>query len=511
MEASLLRIHLQQPYRRESWLTILPQLLPRVEFFAQSADFPLTTERERAIATGRRQIGVATVHDETGTDKRVAIYEIDVAENVDLPRNRVALRELVARSIDQAGAHAVLAFFVQPGRDEYRLTYAARESSIDLVTLEISTRETAPKRFTFLLGPAESCRTASQRLGELAAHRESLTFKHVERAFSVERLTKEFFAEYKKHYQRFVDYLIKETDAPERIFGVTVARASEKEFDRACKPVRDFVKRLLGRIVFLHFLQRKEWLGCLANRKDWKDGDREFMLHYFQLSEAKGEATQFHSRWLTPLFYDALNNPDRPHDIFEATGSRINYLNGGLFEETFTAARALDFPAGHFRELLDFFGQYNFTIDENDPEENEIGIDPEMLGHIFENLLEDNKDKGAYYTPKSIVQYMCQQALLHYLRTHLGEHPELDRLVIAKDPGDKTVVRSWIREHAGEIERLIERVKSAILLWALALSLSACSTKCFRSSSRSISRSKSTRRRRLSFRIACTESISIQG
>ena len=45
-----------------------------------------------------------------------------------------------------------------------------------------------------------------------------------------------------------------------------------------------------------------------------------------------------------------------------------------------------------------------------------------MLGHIFENLLEDDKDRGAYYTPKAIVQYMCQQALLQYLRTHLGEH-----------------------------------------------------------------------------------------
>ncbi len=218
MEASLLRIHLQQPYRRESWLTILPQLLPRVEFFAQPADFPLTTERERAIASGRRQIGVATIPDETGTEKHVAIYEIEVAENVDLPRNRVSLRELVARSIDQASAHAVLAFFVQPGRDEYRLTYAARESSLDVETLEISTRETAPKRFTFILGPTEPCRTAADRLTELAAHRASLSFKDVERAFSVERLTKEFFAEYKKHYRRFVDYLVEATDAPERIF-----------------------------------------------------------------------------------------------------------------------------------------------------------------------------------------------------------------------------------------------------------------------------------------------------
>ena len=54
--------------------------------------------------------------------------------------------------------------------------------------------------------------------------------------------------------------------------------------------------------------------------------------------------------------------------------------------------------------------QYNFTIDENDPNDAEVGVDPEMLGRIFENLLEDNKDKGAFYTPKEIVQYMCREA-----------------------------------------------------------------------------------------------------
>ena len=64
-----------------------------------------------------------------------------------------------------------------------------------------------------------------------------------------------------------------------------------------------------------------------------------------------------------------------------------------------------------------FFYQYNFTIDENDPNDAEVGIDPEMLGRIFENLLEDNKDKGAFYTPKEIVQYMCRESLIAYLQT----------------------------------------------------------------------------------------------
>lgn len=76
------------------------------------------------------------------------------------------------------------------------------------------------------------------------------------------------------------------------------------------------------------------------------------------------------------------------------------------------------FPANYFKELFYFLDSYNFTIDENDQEDAEIGIDPEMLGRIFENLLEDNKDKGAFYTPKEIVEYMCRESLIAYLQVN---------------------------------------------------------------------------------------------
>ncbi|HEY9705923.1 MAG TPA: N-6 DNA methylase, partial [Allocoleopsis sp.] len=66
--------------------------------------------------------------------------------------------------------------------------------------------------------------------------------------------------------------------------------------------------------------------------------------------------------------------------------------------------------------------QYNFTIYEDDPNDHTVAVDPEMLGHIFENLLEDNKDKGAYYTPKEIVHYMCQESLIEYLTTWFENH-----------------------------------------------------------------------------------------
>lgn len=87
------------------------------------------------------------------------------------------------------------------------------------------------------------------------------------------------------------------------------------------------------------------------------------------------------------------------------------------------------------QSLLDFFASYNFTIDENDPDDAEVGVDPEMLGRIFENLLEDNKDKGAFYTPKEIVSYMCRESLIAYLQTDI------------EDEATKEAIRQFVMTH----------------------------------------------------------------
>lgn len=94
------------------------------------------------------------------------------------------------------------------------------------------------------------------------------------------------------------------------------------------------------------------------------------------------------------------------------------------------------FPADYFKRLFQFFSEYNFTIDENDPNDAEVGVDPEMLGKIFENLLEDNKDKGAFYTPKEIVRYMCKESLIAYLETNTSIAKEkIRQFVLSPEEG----------------------------------------------------------------------------
>ena len=147
------------------------------------------------------------------------------------------------------------------------------------------------------------------------------------------------------------------------------------------------------------------------------------MKHLYEYA-SKEQQDDYLDAVLEPLFADGLDkrSDDSIFDTHVAfpNGSRVKvpYLNGGLFERDNLDEIPTRFPAEFFGDLLEFLYQYNFTIDENDPNDAEVGVDPEMLGRIFENLLEDNKDKGAYYTPKEIVRYMCRESLVSYLTTH---------------------------------------------------------------------------------------------
>jgi hypothetical protein len=472
-----LQSQLRLPFSRDTYLAILTDLFPSGSLHLLQVPEHIAAPCDHVRRT--QQLGSVQLPD----GNSIALLEVEVEDQVQLARNRVALRNFVAKFIDEAATQAVLAVFHQPGKTDWRLTYASKRSQLDEDTLEITSVQTAPRRYTFLLGENEPCRTAAGRLAEIRERDEHLTLEDVEKAFSVERLNKEFFDLYKEHYDRFVAHLL----APERVkavrtaFGVPFIRDDDEEStaaaqNKADKPIRDFVKRLLGRLVFLHFLQKKGWMGCKPGGKAWTGGDTDFLASYFTLAEAKGEAEQFHSRWLLPLFFEALNkdHDERPGHLFAPTGTRIPYLNGGLFEASEVEqallpadsekgragvpASLVDFPAAHFRALLEFFGQYHFTIDENDPEDHEVGIDPEMLGHIFENLLEDNKDKGAYYTPKAIVSYMARQSLLHYLQTHLGENAELITLLNEKDL-TRLEKNGFVHQHAKRIAELLDAVK----------------------------------------------------
>lgn len=283
---------------------------------------------------------------------------------------------------------------------------------------------TSTKRFTYVFGDEKAFyKTPILRFESLRT--KANEFLEIKKAFSVEALSDDFFDEYRKQYAEFVKFLTgkeyvkkgnkwveQETGEPDAQYFTS--------FKKDDKLVRDYIKKMMGRIVFLYFLQSKGWLA----------GNLHYMhdLFYDASDEVKGD---FLDKVLEPMFFGLLNTKleDRSSaPLVNGVGVKyipnadeIPYLNGGLFQQEKIDEVESVFPAGMFQSLFDFFDSYNFTIDENDPNDAEVGVDPEMLGKIFENLLEDNKDKGAFYTPKEIVRYMCQESLTAYLQTGIDD------------------------------------------------------------------------------------------
>jgi adenine-specific DNA-methyltransferase len=443
MEQRELQKLLNQPYNQENWKQIVKDVFPNVSIFATPTIFPISNPKIEKFS----QLGNVRLQD----GKNLALFELILNDSVNLSRNRVELNNEISKYIDQEQIHGVLSVFEQ-GNEDYRFTFSARSTEFDEQEGDFISKKTDTKRFTYVLGKNESCRTAAERFHKLSEKKGEATIKAIQNAFSVEQVSKEFFDKYTKQFKKFWTYL-----------------ASTKEydilFDHSDKAkqelkIRDFTKKLLGRIVFLHFLQKKEWMGCKAGTKEWIEGDKRFMQNLYQSFSDK---EHFYSKSLSKLFFDVLNKK-REGDVFNIEGLRGNlnntkipYLNGGLFDTDEDISRKIDFPQEYFETLFNFFGEYNFTIDENDPNEHEVGIDPEMLGHIFENLLEDNKDKGAFYTPKVIVQYMCQESIIEYLKTSLNlTNTHKDEIEAIEQ-----LIRENLAEHVSDLD-LVTPISAAL-------------------------------------------------
>ncbi len=360
-------------------------------------DFLSEENRQRANESGiLRILKVGTVNSEEPID----LFDITLSDKKELQYNRVGIQQFI-RSTLFPFTNAFMLFHNETTKEkDWRFSYAYKETTQKSMT--------SAKRYTYLFGKNHRARTASERFAKLA--NEEKTTEKLLAAFSVEALSDEFFKGYKYQYLKFLDLIGKEQ-----------------------KENRDYVKKLLGRLVFLQFLQKKGWMGVPASNTNWEGGDKNYLCNLIE--NYKGN-NRLLSDVLEVLFFNTLNEK-RDNDMADkilGENIKIPYLNGGLFDKDSLDKLDIDFPYDYFKDLMEFFDMYNFTIYENDPDDAEVGVDPEMLGRIFENLLEDNKDKGAFYTPKEIVQYMSEESIAQYLKTHTEEylHSAIDELIKEK-------------------------------------------------------------------------------
>ena len=312
--------------------------------------------RELAQATGIhsiKQVGKIYVGVEP-----LQIFDVTVSDRVMMERNRVNIQRLIRTVMDQFSCAFMLFHYEDDTRWDWRFTYCRKSGNKE--------ESTDSKRYTFLLGPGQSCRTATDNFMGLYDKRDSLEIKDIEDAFNVEALSKEFFGKYKAQYEAFVSYMIKPDNGMRQNFIDTdfdhTGMTADKIRDREEKPIRDYVKKLLGRIVFLHFLQKKGWLGVPAG-KEWGEGDHNFMLHLFE-NASEEQKENFLDDILEDLFAKGLdcNRSDRG-DLYDTKvegfrNHRIPYLNGGLFERDNLDEKTVCFPSNYFKDLLTMLSQY---------------------------------------------------------------------------------------------------------------------------------------------------------
>jgi len=376
---------------------------------------------------------VGTYVDSDG--KKIDLLIVYLKKEFTLDRARTAQRNFVAHYLKERGEKdaGLIAFVPPQGEEDWRFSFVKMEYRFEKTAkgdVKVKEEFTPARRYSFLVGKSESSHTAqSCFLPILQDDTYCPKLSEIEGAFAIEKVTKEFYEKYRYLFLEIKNSLDEIVEKDEEI---------SQEFQDKGVNVIDFSKKLLGQIVFLYFLQKKGWFGVDKGQK-WGSGSKHFLRELFEKKHC--DYKNFFNEVLEPLFYEALRN-DRSYDdhYFSYFQCKIPFLNGGLFDplnnydwsridillpDTLFSNQIKTKEGDIGTGILDIFDRYNFTVKEDEPLEKEVAVDPEMLGKVFENLLEvkDRKSKGTYYTPREIVHYMCQQSLINYLFTEVNDQP----------------------------------------------------------------------------------------
>ncbi len=226
--------------------------------------------------------------------------------------------------------------------------------------------------------------------------------------FSVERVSDLFYQEFKNEYD----------ELKKGIKHLYNQEVSEQQSG-------DFGLLFIIRIIFLGFVQKKGWLG-----------NNNFIQDYLKSYNPELHKNGIYQDLLCPLFFQALNlAPSKknkfgfPHisEPYKTYLVNMPYLNGGLFRKH----QDYDLDALYITneaiiKFIEFLFSYNFTLEENTLYDEELELNPEFLGIIFEKLI--NKEYGAIYTPRLEVDFMCRISLVKYLQRNCLPSLKLDNL-----------------------------------------------------------------------------------
>ncbi len=467
IDAAELKSIFEKEYNRTDWLHALREIfqIRNLHEVPQEVDLPVNDFDARAMEMG---------FFETSEGLLIGIFEVTITPNIPLERHKVGLRNMM-RNVYKRDMDAALIVFTQGS--SWRFSYASELTVANKETGKREKRQTDPKRYTYLLGTGQHCRTAAERFAKLKSSTDlfdtKVSISEIEKAFSVDILTKDFYRELSNWYFWALNHVTFPDD--------------DEPNDEARNPSN--LIRLITRLIFVWFLKQK---GLVPDSLF----DKEKIWPHLNLGYET--ESNYYKAILQNLFFATLNQemnkrsfrrngqhynitnlyryrklfkkPDETIELFK----NIPFLNGGLFEcldkphpteKTpqgnekivridgfsdrddnplqvpdylfFGGADAVDLSQVyddnrqknvHVRGIIEILNSYNFTVEENTPLEIQVALDPELLGKVFENLLASynpetkttaRKQTGSFYTPREIVNYMVDESLMSYLKQKL--------------------------------------------------------------------------------------------
>ena len=448
---------IESKYNREAWQQLLHDIFRgKVSFWNRPSEVHVSSR----LAKQALNLGKISLSD----GESIAVYEVELTDNVNIERNRRGIRDMLTTDWRNMGYAGAFMFCYRKNESVLRFSYVSETWGFNKQG-DYEKISTDTKRYTYLLGEGRGCRTAIEQFKVLRDSKQALS--DITAAFSVEALTKQFYKDLFEWYQwavepssnitfpnntitedddrddietkvirmitriMFVWFIKQKNLVPDRIFDIDFLTTILKDFDPYSTTVGNYYNAILQNLFF----------GTLNRAIQDEDGN----TRKFATSSKRDVKTLYRYAEMFSISEQEVIN------LF----AEIPFLNGGLFEcldktkyadgveqcynfDGFSRNDAR-FADGRFKHravvpnnlffepekgLISILGRYNFTIEENSPEEQQVALDPELLGKVFENLLgaynPETKEtarnqSGSFYTPREIVNYMVDESLIAYL------------------------------------------------------------------------------------------------
>lgn len=248
-------------------------------------------------------------------------------------------------------------------------------------------------------------------------------------AVNSEKITKDFFREFKQEHDRFFNFI---TGIDDEIKEDGKGKKKNRKKDW-------YASVMLNRLMFCYFVQKKGFL----------DGDVNYLHNklkaFISAKEDGSFYTTFYRGFLCALFHDGLNSPRHQEDFHKKYGC-IPYLNGGMFDEHEIEReyKDIDIEDEAFENLFSFFDKWEWHLDTRLTASGK-DINPDVLGYIFEQYINDRAAMGAYYTKEDITEYIGKNCILPFLMDKTAEKsPQAFKAngyiwTLLKESGDKYI------------------------------------------------------------------------